>query len=292
MTIVFLNGNFMPEEEACIPISDRGFLFGDGIFATLRVFNGVIENVPLHLNRLTGDAHQLHITPPMINEEWLREIVLRNNALTGSWRMKIILTGGASEHLSLSPRSTGVILITLKPSPEPSNNSLRLTIFPEAMHHPAAHIKSTSYLDRLIIRDYARQREFDDTLVATADKHLLETSFSNIFWCVGNKFFTPDPKLPLLYGVTIQVVEQVARKLGMEIHYVRTTLEEIDELAQFFVCNALHGIRPVYVVGDCFFETDAAVSKKLKNAYEKRINDYSLDCRKEAKQLNKPESAC
>lgn len=289
MSIVFLNGEFILEEKAFVPVSDRGFLFGDGVFATVRVFDGVVENAAFHLNRLAADAQGLRIAPPIIKEEWLRELIVRNKAFNGTWRLKILITGGVSPHLSLPPRSLGILLMTLYPYQETPYKAQKLGIFPEPILRPNAKIKSLSYLDRLMVRDYARQKDYDDAVVANSNQELLETSFSNIFWCVKNEVFTPDPDLPLLSGVTIHVVEEAVRSLGMEMHYVRQTLEDVHELAHFFVCNSLQEIRPAYAVGNRFFEPNPKLEKRLKKAYSERVKEYSLDCRENADKSVKPE---
>lgn len=289
MSIVFFNGTFISEEKAVVSVFDRGFLFGDGVFTTLRVSEGVVENAVFHLNRLKSDAHALHISPPRIKEEWLRELILKNDAFTGTWRLKILITGGDSPQLALTPRPAGNLLMTLQPYQKNAGKSLRLTIYPEPVEHPSARIKSLSYLDRLMIKDYARQREFDDAIALTKEGFLLETSFSNLFWCVGNDFYTPAPELPLLFGVTITVIKEVIQSLGMRLHFVEAALNDIDELSQFFICNSLQGIYPAYAVGDRFFETDSRVEQGLKKAYQKYVKETSLNCG-DAKNLTQEEA--
>jgi len=278
MRIVFLNDQFLSEDKALIPIGDRGFLFGDGVFSTLRVSEGIVENAALHLNRLERDAHALQITFPAIKEEWLRDLILHNNACSGAWRLKIIITGGSSPGLFLAPRSNGILLMTLSPCREISNQAQCLTLFPDPIHHPSAQIKSLSYLDRLFVKGYAREKGYDDAVVTGSNRELLETSFSNLFWCAGNDVFAPDPKLPLLSGVTIRVVQEAIDKLGMKWRFVCQPLEEVHENAHFFLCNSLQEIRSISQVGSRFFKVDLNLARRLKKTYRECAKKYALDC--------------
>lgn len=279
MGIVFLNGDFLSEEKALIPISDRGFLFGDGVFTTLRVADGIIEFPSMHLNRLFDDARRLHISPPIFQEEWLRRLVVQNQAFSGTWKLKILLTGGTTADLGIAPRSGGILLMTLKSYQEKVLNFQRLTFFPFPLQRPSAQIKTLSYLDRLMVKEYARQREVDDAVVTHSAQSLLETSFSNLFWCVGNDFFTPSPSLPLLFGTTVRLVEDVVRSFGMRVHYTETALEDVDHDAQFFLCNALQGICSVQALEGRVFKINSLFQNDLKRAYCQLVKKLSWNCR-------------
>lgn len=279
MSIIFLNGEFVAQEKAAIPIKDRGFLFGDGIFTTLLVKEGVIECCKAHLLRLTEQCRQIHITPPTIHQENLRELVLRNDALKGSWRLKIIVTGGLLSELNLASRPVGQVLITLDPfNDKLSSKPYRLTLFPEPLSCPSAKLKSLAYLDRLMIKDYARLRDFDDAIATTSEGWLLETAFSNLFWRHQNTLFTPDPSLPLFYGTSMEIVKEAANTLNLHFHHIQATFNDIPPHSQVFACNSLRGLIPIHSIEGTFFERDRPFEHSFLQAYHKLIAKSSFSC--------------
>jgi len=120
--VVYYQDQFYPDDEVKISISDRGFLFGRGVFTSLRVCDGNIECVHRHLSRLKDNCKYLNIDPPDVKVDLLLDLVERNNAHTGLWRMKIII----SEDL----------LVTLQKVKEELYPPCHLAIYPEPIHRP------------------------------------------------------------------------------------------------------------------------------------------------------------
>ncbi len=239
MSVVYLNGDFISEEQASIPITDRGFLFGDGVFTTLKIEEGNIHHATQHLQRISQHCEQLNIRPPTINEDVLLELVKRNNAEQGIWRMKIIVTGGALPDLSLPLRQHGTILITMKEIHDLPMTPANLVIYPDHIQTPSSRLKSLSYLERLQVRQYAVEKGADDALVLSGEGYILEASFSNIFWIKGDDLFTPKPALPLLQGITLQKHIVVAKERGMNIQEGDYSLGDIPSDASIYLCNTI-----------------------------------------------------
>ncbi len=230
---VYLNGHYLAAREAAIPINDRGLIFGDGLFTTLRVHQGLLENAESHLQRITDQCKELNIIPPYIPLSVLEHLVVLNHAQVNTWRMKIIVTGGNSTALHLPQRDAGAVLITLDPYAPPIN-PYRLCMYPYPTHR--SHVKSLSYLHRLQIKQYALERGYDDAIATTAEGYLLECAFSNIFWKIEAKIYTPDPVLPLLSGIFLSTLTTIK---------VQMKLSEISKEAEFFICNSLIHSHPI-----------------------------------------------
>src|SRR5262245_30035584 len=107
MSFVYFDGRYLPRSQAFVPIDDRGFLFGDGVFTTIKLNAGSLECFEAHIARLNDNAKQLNIQMPQIELAWLKELVRLNDAMTGIWRVKIIVTGGKTELRRMSPRPHG-----------------------------------------------------------------------------------------------------------------------------------------------------------------------------------------
>lgn len=243
--IVFLDGNYLPEEKASIPVSDRGFLFGDGLFTTLLVKAGKVHLFHPHLEGLQQQCHALKITPPQITELMVERLIAENNATEGTWRLKIVLTGGNNPELMLPQRACGHLLMTLKPYTPPTA-PLKLAIFPHSCATSQAHLKSLSFLERLVIMDYAHQNRCDDAITMTQDKILLETAFGNIFWIYNKVLYTPEPTLPLYFGMTLT---HYIENSSLPVCYGRWRLEEIPDGALVFRTNSLSLVQPIVQIG-------------------------------------------
>lgn len=234
MSIVFLDYQFLPEKEACIPISDRGFLFGDGIFTTILVKDNKPIWLQEHLAKLQREANRFNLLLPFIDPAIITELIERNGVKEG--RVKILYTGGDSPKLSL-PLRKGRLLITTAPLTQ-SKESLRVTLclFPNFLG------KSLSYLGHLYALEQARG--FDDCIMLDGRGVVLETALGNLFWTIKDQFYTPDPeKLPLYFGVTIQ--KEIEKRKN--VHYVSMKFDEIPREAKIYRTNAITGTLELVV---------------------------------------------
>jgi 4-amino-4-deoxychorismate lyase len=266
---VFLNGDFSLEQEAKIPVTDRGFLFGEGMFTTVRVHKGNCELFKEHLKRLQRQAEDLNFYLPTLHFEWIQELILRNQALEGTWRLKIIM----SIKQELGVRTIGNLLATLHPYQERTAESCSLCIFPFPYERPLAHVKSLSYLDQLYIRNYAFQQGYEDAITRNADGILLETSCSNLFWIEQEKCWIPDQQLPYLKGVFLQAL---CRHLSLPIHFVRATIDLLPSNANIYTCNALTHIRPVISIDHRSFQRNEQWEYLLQKATDEALKEDSF----------------
>src|SRR5665213_1097209 len=139
MSFVFIDNKFVAEDEARVPVTDRGFLFGDGVFTSLRVNNGRVECYQAHLERLRKHCEILQIIPPKINTEDIVELFKLNKAHEGIWKFKIIVTGGEyDDGLALVLRPAGQLIMLLKPYDGTYQASYRLCLYPNPLVHPLA----------------------------------------------------------------------------------------------------------------------------------------------------------
>lgn len=262
---VFLNGKFSPEHKAFIPVNDRGFLFGEGIFTTIRVHNGRCELLKNHLHRLQQQAEILNFHLSSFEVDWINwinELIQRNQAWEGTWRLKIVVT--VKQESGGNCRTVGSLLATLYPYLEDSSKSCKLCLFPHPFDKPLAHVKSLSYLEYLYVRNYANQQGFDDAITQTGEKILLETSNSNLFWIdEEGKCWIPDQQLPYLKGVFLQAL---IPHLSSPVHFVKSTIDQIPLSASVYICNSLTHIRSVLSIGSLFFPRNQEWEKTLKEA--------------------------
>lgn len=268
MTIVYLNGRFVAEDEAKVPIFDRGLLYGDGLFTTLRVAGGKPECLKLHLDRLKAQCQILKLRIPAVDEAEIGELVRLNMAEKGIWRLKILVTGGTSASLHLPLRESGFLVMLLKPYQEEEAPST-LCLYPEPVARPLSRFKTLAYMDRLWIKEYALVNGFKDAIVASHEGHLLECAFSNLFWRHGERLFTPMISQNLFAGIALSTVLEAAKALSLKVDQVLS--KEIPLKAQVYQCNSLMGIHPVVRVEGNSYSRDEGFENKLKAAYRNLI---------------------
>lgn len=263
MGIVFLNQEFVPEEAAKVSVFDRGFLFGDGTYATIQVLEGVPLFARLHIARLKNVLDGLQITSPEIKDEWLRELIEKNDALKGVHRMRILITGGDEPSMRLAPRTFGNLIMTVKPHKVIPYGPLNLALFP----HPAATehstFKSLAHLNRYYVMEYGQSLGLDDAVTTSTEGFLLEAAFGNLVWVVGRTVYTPDVSLPLHFGITITLFLEMMRTRGYETKFVRMPLSLVPEEALFFRVNSMSWIRPIASIGDRLFQRNLLLEESL-----------------------------
>jgi len=229
---VYLNDRFCLESQAMIPIHDRGFLFGEGIFTTIRIDQGNCEFFSAHLQRLQQQTAELGMICPFISLELIHQLIQKNQADQGIWRLKIIVTAQT-------------LLMTLIPYVKHSNESVHLTCFPQPVERPTAGLKSLAYLDCLRVKQFAEHSGFTDAILANSQGILLETGQSNIFYIFEEVCYVPDFALPYLKGVFLQML---LSDLNCPIQGVNWRLEQLPAQAAIYICNSMTHVRPVTAI--------------------------------------------
>lgn len=270
MTIVYYEGRFLPEAEALLPISDRGFQHGDGVYATIQVREGVPLFFKSHYKQLQAQCRAFHLDMPPFEEGVVDALIQHNRALEGIWRMKIFVTGGDSPENRL-PERQGRVLIVLKPFVPLPFKPLSLGIFPIPYWSCHASFKSLAHLNRFYVMEEAHKQGVDDCITLTESGHVLEASFGNLIWVREKTVFTPDPSLPIYFGVTVRNVVGIAQELGFQIAYSRAPLSEIPYDSVAFRTNTMQGVRPIAQIGERAFPFNPTLQTVFVNGYEELV---------------------
>ena len=244
MSIVYYDGAFMAEGEARVPITDRGFLFGDGAYATIQVRDGVPLFFDVHMDRLREQCLGMNIDMKSVSLDLIKELIRLNHAESGVWRMKIIMTGG-DDIVNRLPRRSGRLVITIRSEPAHDTHPLKMGVFPCPFYLCHSSFKSLAHLNRYYVMEEAKRQGMDDCITLTEKGIVLEASFGNLFWISGDVLFTPSRNLPLYFGVTIGAVVDVARSRGYGVEEVEVGLDDLPEGASYFRTNSMGGVRPI-----------------------------------------------
>lgn len=261
--MIYIDGEFL--EEAKISVLDRGFLFGDGVYVSVLVKEGIPLFLPEQLQRLKEAGDYFGILQPEINESSIYELIEKSGAKEGRYKLQIIITGGRDTKQALPIRNYGHLIMLLKQAAPRPERPLACTLYPEPISTPHSHYKTLAHLNRYFVMDYALMQGYDDAITQSPEGYLYETAFGNLFWIYQNHLYTPDKAFPLHFGITIGIIiSTIAPGLGLGVNYVKARLEDIPEAAFVYRSGSIMGIVPVERINDRKF----GQKKELENAFQ------------------------
>jgi branched-chain amino acid aminotransferase len=282
----YVNGKFVPEDEALVSVSDHGFMYGDGCFDSLGVWDGHLIHLDDHLDRFFMSARMLRIPVPMSKPEMADLVVetARRNGFQspGSFSMKIILTRGSRTfRLTTDFGSPTLVVACLKASDESPLNteisSKAATISSYSRNYPAARDSRTKSLDygiSVLAFLEAMDRGAEVAILRTPDGFIAEGHMMNIFCVRNGKLLTPPAALALA-GVTRKNVLDASSDLGYSWDESLLTTYDLRCADEIFVTAASLGVWAISRLDDIRLPaphpgplTTAIGSHYIKKAYE------------------------
>lgn len=250
----YLNSQFVREEDAHISILDHGFLYGDGVYETLRTYEGKFFMLDRHLARLRRSATAIGLHVPMSDSDWASILheALQRNGLVDAW-LRITISRGEGEP-GLDPNlckhpTLVVISRPFRPFQEALyHEGVRVALVSVRRNLPAAHpprIKSLSFLNNILAKHEAMRSSAFDGLMLNADGDLTECTTSNIFLVKEGRLCTPSFDCGILGGITREVVLQLAQEYGMACEEGRYKPDEAFHADECFLTNTSMELMPV-----------------------------------------------
>lgn len=255
--VTYVNGAFVPKEEARVSVYDHGFLYGDGVFEGIRAYNGRVFRLDEHLRRLYESAKSLLLEIPL-DPTQMRAVILetvRRNGLRDAYIRPVISRGPGD--LGIDPRKcaapTVVIIVDrIQLYPEESyRRGLRLITSTVRKAHPDTlnpRVKSLNYLSSILARIEANQAAVDEAVMLSRDGHVAECSADNIFIVTNGVLLTPPPHLGILLGVTRGVVLDLAASLGIPAREATFAIHDVYTADEAFLTGTGAEIGPVVEV--------------------------------------------
>ena len=246
--ITFLNGRLLPEDQAVVPITDRGFLYGDGLFETIRVRHGTPLWWSRHLSRLQRGAELLRLKLPWSGTE-LRQFAIEliaKNTLPDCILRLAVSRGSGARGYSIQDADSPPVAMTLHPlRPPPASVRLATATIRVPSHDPLSAIKTANKLPQILARAEAEERGAEEALLLNVEGDVAEAASSNVFWIRIGTVCTPPVSAGALAGVMREVVLEICRT-----HQIPTVEESIARSALFgmdgvFLTNSGQGIVPV-----------------------------------------------
>jgi len=253
MSIVYLNGQFLPIEAACISPLDRGFLFGDGVYEVISVYHGKLFHAQEHLNRLNRSLDAIRLTSPFQNDQWLSLIheLLQQNQITHQTKsIYLQITRGADtkrDHLFPSTDTAPTIFIFLMDLHPPGYEKLQQGF--KAITYPdhrwdRCHIKSILLLPNILASQTAKDNQATEALLIRSG-YVLEGASSNVFTAKDNVIQTPPLGEFILGGVIRDIVLELAKQNHLQIQETSITKEALFNADEVWITSSTREIMPI-----------------------------------------------
>jgi len=272
---IFLNGRFVPEAQAVIPVNDRGFMYGDGLFETIRVMNGRPFRLAQHLERMTRGADFLKIKPPFAPKELQQfvEQLIEENQMPEAI-LRLTLTRGPGER-GYTPEAEGrpTVAMTLHAVPHletPVQWSLVTSSFRVLAADPLSSFKTLNKLTHVMARAEAIEKGADEALLINTNGEVAETASGNIFWVYDDKICTIPTGRGVLPGITRAVVLEICQELGLLTNKRVVKPEALKNSGGIFITQSALGIVPVATFDGEAVATSPLVDQ-IFSAYRERL---------------------
>ena len=243
--IVFLNGRFIPEEKATVSILDRGFLYGDGLFETVRVANGKPFRWRQHLERLWSGLEFLKIhlsfTPAQLSAA--AEGLIQRNEMPEALLRLNVSRGVGLRGYSMRGANRPTVTMTLHEVPSsPRGRRLVTARVRLVTSDPLARFKTCNKLPQILARAEAEAAGADEALLLNQEGWAVEGSSSNLFWIENGSLLTPPLSSGALPGVTRAIVFDFCRELGLECREANASVSQILESEGSFLTLSSLGL--------------------------------------------------
>lgn len=256
--LAYVNGKFVPCGQAMVSVLDHGFLYGDGVFDTMRAYDGTVFKLKEHVDRLFRSAGLIGLEIPISKQEVADIVVevLRKNKLRDAY-MRVTVSRGVGE-IGLDPDlcETPTIVVLAKqfvPYPpslyEGGVSLITSSVVKNDSKAINPNIKSTNFLNNILAKIEAKKSGAFDALMLTGDGFVSECTTSNIFIVSEGALKTP-PKQLVLEGITRNTVLDVAKKIGVKAAEEKFRINEVYSSQECFITNTSLELMPVVRVDD------------------------------------------
>jgi D-alanine transaminase len=272
---IFLNGSFLPAEDAKVPVMDRGFLFADGVYEGMGVLGGRLVDNDAHLERLERSLAEVRIQNPYSRREWTRleeELVSRNGMAEGFLYLQV--TRGVAERDFLFPKAAAPTVMMFTQAKAIVNSPLAETGIAVAsvpdLRWRRRDIKSLSLLAQVLAKQQAAEAGAHEAWMVDEDGFVTEGGSSSAFIITaGGSIIARPLSQAILPGITRRSLLRFAREAGLAIEERRFTLAEAFEAAEAFNTSASTFVLPVVSIDGRPVGTGrpGALTRRLRNLY-------------------------
>ncbi len=251
MSIVYLDGDFLPIEEAKVSVLDRGFIFGDGVYEVIPAYGGRLFRLQQHLERLNNSLDGIHLENPLTTGQWqqiIEEIVQRNNQSNQDQSIYLQITRGAAKRDHVFPEQISQTRFVMSTPMQPVSKA-KLENGVKAITHEDirwryCHIKSIALLPNTLMRQVAREAGADEAIL-NRDGKITEGAASNVFIVKGGQIITPAKDECLLPGITRDLILEIAADAGLPFSESDISTDDLLNADEIWLTSSTKEILPV-----------------------------------------------
>ncbi|MFA6562234.1 MAG: aminotransferase class IV [Verrucomicrobiia bacterium] len=271
---IYRNGEYVPEEKAAISPFDRGLLYGDGLFETLRCYDGKFFRLDRHIERLRSGLKRLEIPLALEAADFatvLRELVKQNNVASGIAR--IVVTRGVAEFGLLGKHAQDpMVLVTCWAQPAPDakryETGIHCIVANERLSATQG-LKSLNYIVQILARREANVVNADDAILLDSHGHVAEGSAGNLFIVRDRELITPSLQTEILAGITRATVLEMAHAEKLPVVERVVHQNDLFHAEEVFLTSSVAEILPVTRIGSHWVHLGqpGPVTREMMRAY-------------------------
>jgi branched-chain amino acid aminotransferase len=274
--ILFMNGQFIPEELAVISVADRGFLYGDGLFETIRVAGGQPFRLMEHLDRLQRGADFLKLRVPYNRSELAfaaAELIARNGMIDAILRIHLSRGVGRRGYSPRGAHSPTLVMSVsvLSEEPRPTCWKAIIASFRVAADDPIAQHKTSNKLAPILARMEAEAAGMDEALLLNTRGEITEAASGNLFWVWRETVLTPPLSSSALAGITRSAVLELCHKLGYPTAERPLLPDELKKADGAFLSLSSLGVIELSEVDGANLPS-SPITRALRDAYERQLH--------------------
>lgn len=275
---VYLNGDLVPAAEARISVFDHGFLYGDGLFETMRAYNGTVFKLAEHLHRLEKSARQMALKLPWSMEFLSLAIyaVLDKNELANAF-IRLTVTRGEGP-VGIDPLlcdRPGLVIMAREMPPYNEKiyaEGIKIIITGTRRNLPEAcppELKSLNFLNNILAKLELNRAGVNEGIMLNIRDEVTEGTVSNVFIYKDGRLLTPARECGLLAGIMRDTVLEIAHKAGISAAEAVLQTEDLLAAEEVFLTNSGSEITPVVQIGDIIIGTGrpGSVTRQILEEY-------------------------
>jgi branched-chain amino acid aminotransferase len=278
---IFLNDRIVPEQEAVVSVFDHGFLYGDGVYETMRAYDGTVFLLDRHLERLRRSASLIQLQIPGL--QMIRDAVyatMQANGLKSAY-VRVTLSRGKGP-IGLDPAlcpkpSLVVIAEEFREYPQVLyTEGVRLIIARTRRNLAEAlnpKIKSLNFLNNILAKIEAKEREAYEAIMLNAEGFISEGTVCNIFFVRDGMLCTPSSDVGVLDGITREMVIRISGENGIAVREGMFIPDDLSKASEVFFTNTTSEVMPVSQVEDVKYPV-GDVTKKIHALYKEEVRKY------------------
>lgn len=282
--MIYLNNRLVPAGKAVVSVFDHGFLYGDGVYETLRAYDGVAFKIEEHIERLFNSAALIRLDISKTPEAIIRAVnkTVKANRLSDAYIRITISRGKGPIGLdpALCPKSTFVIIANpFQGYPSAYYRSgVNIAIVSSRRNFnksidPA--IKSLNFLNNILAKIEGKERGAYEAVMLNYRGYIAEGTISNIFFVKNGTLYTPAVSTGILNGITRMAIIGIAEELGIKVREGKFRPADIYKAEEVFISNTTMELMPVSTVDDIKMSSSAGkVTKAIHHEYKRKVAEY------------------